>query len=156
MVVLVTNDKGGLLGMKIYLDNCCFNRPFDDQTQLKIHLESQAKLFIQHKIISKEHQLVWSFILEYENSQNPYEIRKNTIIKWEDLASEIILQKEEIIRIAEKLNAMGIKSKDALHVACAVFSDCDYFITTDRKLLNIRIKEIKINNPIDFVIEMEG
>ena len=142
--------------MKIYLDNCCFNRPFDDQTQLKIHLESQAKLFIQHKIICKEYKLVWSFILEYENNQNPYEIRKNTIIKWKSLASEIIMQNEEIIKFAERLNAMGIKSKDALHAACAVFSDCDYFITTDRKLLNLKIKEIEISSPIDFAIEMEG
>ena len=142
--------------MKIYLDNCCFNRPFDDQTQLKIYLESQAKLFIQHKIICKEYKLVWSFILEYENGQNPYEIRKDTIIKWKSLASEIIIQNEEIIKFAERLNAMGIKSKDALHVACAVFSDCDYFITTDRKLLNLKIKEIEISSPIDFAIEMEG
>ena len=36
--------------VKIYLDNCCFNRPFDDQTQIKIHLETQAKLYIQAKI----------------------------------------------------------------------------------------------------------
>ncbi|QAT61980.1 PIN domain protein [Acidilutibacter cellobiosedens] len=142
--------------MKIYLDNCCFNRPFDDQTQLKIYLESQAKLFIQHKIISKEYKLVWSFILEYENGQNPYEIRKDTIIKWKSLASEIIIQNEEIIKFAETLNTMGIKSKDALHVACAAFSNCDYFITTDKKLLNLKIKEVKISSPIDFVIEMEG
>lgn len=142
--------------MKIYLDNCCFNRPFDDQTQLKIYLESQAKLFIQHKIISKEYKVVWSFILEYENNHNPYEIRKNTIIKWRSLASEIIIQNEEIIKFAEKLNTIGIKSKDALHLACAVFSGCDYFITTDKKLLNLKIKETKISSPIDFVIEMEG
>ena len=32
--------------MKIYLDNCCFNRPFDDQTQERIHLESEAILMI--------------------------------------------------------------------------------------------------------------
>ncbi len=30
--------------MKIYLDNCCYNRPFDDQTQERIHLESEAIL----------------------------------------------------------------------------------------------------------------
>jgi hypothetical protein len=38
--------------MRIYLDNCCFNRPFDNQTQLKIHLETEAKLFIQQEIIN--------------------------------------------------------------------------------------------------------
>lgn len=35
--------------MKVYLDNCCYNRPFDDQTQERIHLESEAILMIlQH------------------------------------------------------------------------------------------------------------
>ena len=36
---------------KIYLDNCCYNRPYDDQTQLRIELETKAKLFIQQQII---------------------------------------------------------------------------------------------------------
>ena len=30
--------------MKIYLDNCCYNRPFDQQDNLRVHLESLAKL----------------------------------------------------------------------------------------------------------------
>jgi hypothetical protein len=33
--------------LRLYLDNCAFNRPFDDQNQLKIKLETEAKLFIQ-------------------------------------------------------------------------------------------------------------
>jgi len=33
--------------LRIYLDICTFNRPFDDQNQLKIKLETEAKLFIQ-------------------------------------------------------------------------------------------------------------
>ena len=33
--------------MRVYLDNCCYNRPYDDQTQLRISLESQAKLYVQ-------------------------------------------------------------------------------------------------------------
>ena len=37
--------------MKIYLDNCCFNRPFDDQKQLRIKLETEAKLDIQKRIV---------------------------------------------------------------------------------------------------------
>ena len=52
--------------MKIYLDNCCYNRPFDDQTQMKIHLETQAKLYIQAKIKEGAYDLVWSYILDYE------------------------------------------------------------------------------------------
>lgn len=142
--------------MKIYLDNCCFNRPFDDQTQLKIYLESQAKLFIQHQIISQKYKLIWSFILEYENSRNPYEIRKNTILKWKNIASEMVLVDEEIIDFAERLEAINIKAKDSLHLACAIRSNCDYFITTDKKLLGLELEEVKVINPIDFIIEMEG
>ena len=59
--------------MRIYLDNCCFNRPFDNQNQLKIHLETQAKLYIQAQIKQGIYDLVWSYILEYENQMNPFE-----------------------------------------------------------------------------------
>jgi len=30
--------------MRIYLDMCCFNRPYDDQTQTRIHLEAERFL----------------------------------------------------------------------------------------------------------------
>ena len=50
----------------------------------------------------------------------------------------------------------GIKAKDALHLACAIESGCDYFITTDKGLTNKSVDNIIIINPIDFVREMEG
>jgi hypothetical protein len=37
--------------MKIYLDNCCFNRPFDDQGQIRIKIETEAKLKFRMTII---------------------------------------------------------------------------------------------------------
>ena len=45
--------------MLIYLDLCCFNRPFDDQTQSRIRLETEAKLVIQQHVRDGRHQLVW-------------------------------------------------------------------------------------------------
>lgn len=74
--------------MRLYLDNCCFNRPFDDQTQLKISLESQAKLAVQNMILNKKHSLVWSYMLEYENMQNPFDIRRESITKWKETEGE--------------------------------------------------------------------
>ena len=44
--------------LKLYLDNCCFNRPFDDQGFIKIRLETEAKLFIQEKIKLGEYKIV--------------------------------------------------------------------------------------------------
>jgi predicted nucleic acid-binding protein len=142
--------------MRIYLDNCCFNRPFDDQTQLKIHLETQAKLFIQQEIINGKYDLVWSYILEYENELNPFDIRKETIFDWKQIAIADIEETVEILIYAERLSDIGIKPKDALHISCAVNSDCNYFITTDKKLLNTLVHEIKIISPFQLINEMEG
>ena len=62
--------------MKVYLDNCCLNRPFDDQTQLRIRLESEAKLKVQEEIRAGKLQLAWSYILDYENRKNPFQERR--------------------------------------------------------------------------------
>jgi hypothetical protein len=51
--------------MRIYLDNCCFNRPFDDQNQIRINLEAQAKLYVQSLIKDDKIELAWSYILDY-------------------------------------------------------------------------------------------
>ncbi len=66
--------------MKIYLDNCCYNRPYDDQTQIRISLETQAKLYIQDLVKNKKLDLVTSYILWYENSENPFIMRKTLTI----------------------------------------------------------------------------
>lgn len=142
--------------MKIYLDNCCYNRPFDDQSQLKIHLETQAKLYIQAKIKEGVYDLVWSYILDYENGKNPYEEKRLAIAPWKEVASSHISEEsEEILLFAESLASKGIKTYDALHISCAVAAHCEYYLTTDKKLLNTPISDIKIVSPIVFINEME-
>ena len=137
--------------MKLYLDNCCFNRPFDDQTQLKIKLEAEAKLFIQKNILTGNYRLVWSYILDFENSQNPFEQRKETIRNWREVASIDISENDQIVELAKKITTTGIKPKDALHLACAIYSECEYFITTDAEILNKKVDGIKLIDPIGFI-----
>lgn len=36
--------------MKLYLDVCCLDRPFDDQSQARIHLEAEAVLAIIRQV----------------------------------------------------------------------------------------------------------
>ncbi|MDR1323245.1 MAG: PIN domain-containing protein [Candidatus Margulisbacteria bacterium] len=141
--------------MRIYLDICCFNRPYDDQEQLKIKLETEAKLFIQQEILSGKHELIWSYILEYENNRNPYEEKRNAIKLWKDVAKIHCEENSEIIKQAEKLEKQGLKTKDALHVACAINALAKYFITTDKQLLSAKIKDIRIINPVDFIDILE-
>ena len=138
--------------MKIYLDNCCFNRPFDDQSQIVVHLETRAKLHIQEQIRKGLHDLVWSYMLDFEVSKNPYEAHKQAIAAWYDLAAvKIHKSNEDILGYAEQLEKIGLKKYDALHVACAAYAGCDYFITTDRKILNKAVSRVRVVNPIEFI-----
>ena len=144
--------------MRIYLDNCCFNRPFDDQKQIRIRIETEAKLFIQENIISGEFDLVWSYILDYENSANPFPERKETIYNWKKHSVADTGETKRIIDTAKELQKKGVKSKDALHVACAVELHCDYFITTDLFLIKklITFDVIKVVSPVDFINHLEN
>lgn len=141
--------------MLIYLDNCCFNRPYDDQTHPNIFLETQAKLYIQENILSGKYKLVWSYILQYENDQNPYINRKHEIRKWKNQASHLVAASAEIIAKAKEYQAVGLRAKDALHYACAFSVKADYFITTDKQLIKIarRITELNVINPLTFIQE---
>lgn len=142
--------------MRIYLDNCCFNRPFDDQAQIRVRLEAEAKLKIQEEIRSGRLQLVWSYILDYENNKNPYQERKERIRNWKMYAVSDIQESSELLKAANFLNQKGIQKIDCLHIACAILSKCEYFLTTDDGILKCgkMVDNIKIDDPIGFIKEV--
>ncbi|MDD1637557.1 MAG: hypothetical protein LUQ56_05400, partial [Methylococcaceae bacterium] len=113
----------------------CFNRSYDDQSHSTIFLETQAKLGIQENVLSGKYQLVWSYILQYENDQNPYINHKHEIRKWKNQASHLVSASAEIIEKAKVYQTTGLHPKDALHCACAVSVKAEYFITTDKQLI---------------------
>ena len=137
---------------KVYLDNCCYNRPYDDQSQLRIELETKAKLSIQQQITDKKILLASSVILEYENNDNPYEVRKTVIGNFLQNAIDYIDKSEEVLNMAHEIIKRGIKTKDASHLACAIYAKCDYFLTTDDRLLKYKDDRIRIINPVDFIM----
>ncbi len=65
-------------------------------------------------------------------------------------------RKEMIEAKAAEIMKTGVKFKDACHVASAIYAKCEYFISTDARLLKYHTKEIKMVTPIEFVTEMEG
>ena len=101
---------------KVYLDNCCYNRPYDDQSHLLIELETKAKLRIQEMIIDES---------------------------------------EEVLKVANFAKSTGLKTKDALHVACAITAKCNYLITTDVQFSKFTDSRIRVISPIEFIIETE-
>ncbi|MDR1533594.1 MAG: PIN domain-containing protein [Planctomycetota bacterium] len=142
--------------MLIYLDQCCFNRPFDTQEQMRIRQEADAKLYIQARVSAGFVELCWSYMLDFENSHNPYEDRRIAIDKWKYKALKYCPASEAVRVLANEFAGAGIAPKDALHVACARVSGCQYFITTDLKLLKKKECGISIINPIDFIRDTEG
>jgi len=142
--------------MKIYLDNCCFNRPFDDQSQLRIQLEAEAKLKIQDDIRSGIYKLIWSYMLDYENTKNPFQERTEPIAKWRTYAVEDVEEDRDAIELAIRISHEGIRKFDSLHIACAIKARADYFLTTDDGILKraSRVQGIKITDPIGFIKEV--
>ena len=61
----------------------------------------------------------------------------------------------DVINLSKTIENSGIKHKDACHIACAILANCDYFITTDYRLLKYKTDLIKIINPTNFVKELE-
>jgi len=137
--------------MRVYLDNCCFNRPFDEQVSAAIRLETDAKLHVQELIRTSELELCWSFVLDFENAANPFDEVRNRIGEWKDFSVADCALSTEISEKAAWLMGLGLRQMDAAHVACAIYLNADYFLTTDKKILNKPITEITVLNPIDFV-----
>ncbi|MEH1905918.1 MAG: PIN domain-containing protein [Nostoc sp.] len=99
-------------------------------------------------------ELVNSSVLEYENSRNPFVVNKQSIERYLQIATLRVLVDENIRNRAEQL---GIKSIDALHVACAEASQSDYFITCDRRLINrCHNLSLIVINPNNFIFEVEN
>jgi len=142
--------------VKIYLDVCCFNRPFDDQSQERVRMESEAKMRVQDCIRVGILDLVWSFMLDLENAANPFEDRREAIGDWKSLAMLEIFTGPEIRETATIFVLAGLKPLDALHLACAQAGKCAYFLTTDDGILKKRPLPgiVRVVNPIEFIQEV--
>jgi len=139
--------------IKVYLDNCAYNRPFDDQTQIMIALETDAKRHIQRLIIEAKIDLAYSFINRFENSKSKMPLNKNSINGFFQNAAFYIDHTSAVSvgKRAVEIMKTGIKTRDAYHISCAVEGGCDYFITTDKQLLKHKYDKIIICNPIQFL-----
>ena len=98
-------------------------------------------------------------MLRYACGKNPYEMRRKAIIRFVDLHAMAYIgleRKAEIETMAKGIMDTGVKFKDACHVATAIYAECTYFVSTDRRLLKYRTDQIKMVTPIEFITEMEG
>ncbi len=140
--------------LRIYLDNCCYNRPFDSQRDAVIARETRAKLFIQSLIRYNAVELAYSAVSLREIADSPFEKNRLAILRFIKECSLYFVDTDSsgvALSLTREIMRTGIKLKDASHAACAVAAHCDYLITTDRRLLKYSDKRIRLVNPIDFV-----
>ena len=142
--------------MRVYLDNCCYNRPFDDQGQLRVRLETEAKLRIQQLMRMGIVEYAWSDILDGEVDDNPFVDKQEKILPWRDSAVVHVGITPEIEVRAEMFVQLGVKAADALHLACAESAGCDWFFTVDRGILSkvSVVGTMQVANPLDFIQEV--
>lgn len=145
--------------MRIYLDNCCFGRPFDDQAFPRIAEEARAQIFIENQIRLRKVELATLYMLHYENLQCPRKPRKEYVAQFlkSNTSTYVNVGSAEVVMAkAEKFISEGIKQKDAYHLASAILAECDYFLTVDDRLLKCNSDEIILMNPVDFLKILEA
>jgi predicted nucleic acid-binding protein len=105
--------------MKIYLDACCLNRPFDDQRQPRIRLEAEAISLILQNFHHRKWEWVGSEVLVYEIEQTVDVERRERLLLLAGRSHQVVEITEKILNRAEKLEASGFDSYDAIHLASA-------------------------------------
>jgi len=138
----------------VYLDYNCFQRGFDDPRQIRIQLEALAceEIFARS---GKTVRLAWSFMHDDENLSCPFVERKLAVHALKKLCQVLVPPLPEIAVLAHGYqNSARLSAKDALHLACAVHSGAEYFLTCDDQLLKrtSRLNLIlTVANPVDFI-----
>jgi predicted nucleic acid-binding protein len=143
----------------VYLDVYCLNRPFDDQTQERIRLESEAIILIFKHIENQDWQWVSSEIVDFEIDKMPDLERKHRIHAMKIFPSHYIMANELQIERGQSLQEKGFDVYDALHLACAETSKADVMLTTDDKLKRLANRysnelNIRVENPLIWLQEL--
>ncbi|HEX9660050.1 MAG TPA: PIN domain-containing protein [Rhodothermales bacterium] len=123
--------------MRIYLDVSCLNRPFDDQRQTRIRLESEAVTLILDRIDAGAWGLLSSEIVRMEVAAMTDRERRRRVQSLFSDPDDTITLTEEVSRRAAELMKKGFKAADALHVASAEHLSADVLLTCDDRLIRL-------------------
>lgn len=139
------------------MDNCCLNRPFDNQANLRVHLEAEAIKTIITLIEQQKFSLISSKVLKFEISKLTDESRKEELMLMESLANEVVQVNSVIAARAKEFERFGVQSFDALHLACAE-NNADIFLTVDDKFIKkaagINSAKIRVCSPLVWLSEV--
>ena len=140
--------------IKIYLDNCCYSRPFDSNVNEEIEKEIKAIEKIMKTYLKKEIKIYKSKIIDFEITKMPIGNKRRQV---EDLYDALELKEikysYKIEDIIKKLKENNISNMDAYHIAYAEKENIEYFMTVDKILINKAKKiktKVRVISPIEF------
>jgi hypothetical protein len=144
--------------MLVYLDICCLKRPFDDQSQTRIHLETEAVLVLLDAS-GQQLEFLHAAAHDLENDQNPLPSRAAKVRQWLETIPRVDLADDVLKARTAELMLLGFKNFDAFHLACAEAGGAETFATCDdrmqaaanRHAANLKVRVI---NPVDLVREV--
>ena len=144
---------------KIYLDTCCLNRLFNDQTQARIRQETEAVKVILARFFTAQWQWLTSTILMNEISKTPNKTLRAEMADLLDLADQNVTVGIAEIARGTQLESLGFKWLDALHIACAESGRADILLTTDDRMLKrakgFRLQlRVRVENPYTWLEEI--
>ena len=143
---------------RVYLDACCVNRPFDDQSQGRVRLEAEAVLLTVSLFGQPDWIWIGSSVLRFELAKNPDPDRRAQAETFaRGVQVWVALGAVETGRATE-LEALGFATFDALHLASAESGRADLFLTTDDALLRVARRHpsalrVRIMNPLSWFEE---
>ena len=145
----------------IYLDTCCLSRPFDTQTQSRIIRETRAVRQILDCFQEGHWDWISSEVLVDEVNHASNLEQRIQMKRWLTRAHQTVLIGTKEVARANRLETLGFKELDALHLACAESSDADIFLTTDDAILrratrNSHQLHIRVENPYIWLNMVQG
>ena len=147
------------MATRVYFDACCLNRPFDDQSQARIRLETEATEHLLRAV--EEGRLLWiaSDALLYEIHKCPEADRRTAVLTLCACATERVAIDEAAMQHAIDLRLHGLRDLDALHLACAERSGVEALVTTDDAFISVARRltpasSTRVVNPVVYALEV--
>jgi hypothetical protein len=137
---------------------CCLKRPFDDQSQPRIHLESEAVLALLAAPADRV-EFLRAPAHDLENDQNPLPVRAERVRQWLTAMLLAAPPDEVVVARTAELMALGFKNFDAFHLASAEGAGADVFVTCDDRLLAAARRQtaalrVRVASPLELAAEI--
>jgi predicted nucleic acid-binding protein len=140
------------------MDNCCYFRLTDDQTQYRIAIEAQAVNAIIKLCEMGQVSIIGSDMLDFEMLLTKDDIKRNKMQGiYDGIVSERLKKTDRIKERAKNLLTLGFREQDATHIAFAESGNVDVYLTTDDKLLKCAESndmKIEVKNPVNWIMEV--